>query len=65
MEPEHLGPEEAARVKFHLASMTAAMSAAKSTTDPVESQHYWALYRQHQAEVDRLLPPDPNAQPPR
>jgi hypothetical protein len=58
MEPEHLSPEATELVKFHLASMTAEISAAMSTSNPLEAERHWSEYRRHQAQVDRLLPPD-------
>jgi hypothetical protein len=58
MEPEHLSPEAIKLIKFHLASMTAAITAAKDTANPAEAERHWSEYHRHQAEVDRLLSPD-------
>jgi len=58
MEPEHLAPDVRDLIKFHLAWMTAELTAAKDTTDPDEADRHWAEYRRHQDEVDRLLPPN-------
>jgi len=42
---------------MHHKAMTEAVHAAHATTDAAEKITHWITYRQHEAEVNKLIPP--------
>jgi hypothetical protein len=53
-----LSEDEVSEVYDHLQAMMDAISRLRTAgSDPVQRRAYWAKYFQHQAEVERLIPP--------
>jgi len=52
-----LTPAQLAQVAIHHKAMTEAVHAAHATTDAAEKITHWITYRQHEAEVNKVIPP--------
>jgi hypothetical protein len=53
-----LTEDEVSQVYEHLQAMMDAISRLRTAgTDPKQRRGYWAKYLQHQADVNRLIPP--------
>ena len=60
-EGNDLSKEELIEVYGHLEAMMDAIAGVRTArSDPEQCRIYWSKYFQHQAEVNRLIPPTDN-----